>query len=495
MFDSHGDRFLHFILDPQSPKPWTGIHDAFEESVKSMQFDEFTNELIGGEDCLYLNVAANNLTGKKPVMVWIHGGGFMAGSGSRDLYSPDYLLKHDIVFVSINYRLGIFGFLNMDIQDCPGNQGLKDQVLALKWIQENIEAFGGDKNNVTIFGESAGAAAVHYHCLSPQSKGLFHKAIIQSGVVANTWSYQPSNKKKAFEIAATLGKTTSNPEELVDFLRSVNPGEILQVQERLYPQSWLMYDFNFIPTIDSKSGNPFLPVHPSELMKNDINIPLMIGFNSHESIILLSGEQDNWYTKLNEEFDNILAFDLKQDMNKISHFSKEVKNFYFKDEPITIKHREEFVRYKGDVDIVIGTQYIIERQMQKTAFPTYAYKFSLNIKNSLVKIMHKIDMEGASHTDELCLLFYMPILGKDKKIQKDTADYLAMQRLTKMWTNFAKTGNPTPEINNVISEKWLPVNGTQKFYIEISDHLEMKKNPDDDSWKLWKSFVKDYQLI
>ena len=74
-----------------------------------MQFDEFTGELIGGEDCLYLNVAVKNLTGKKPVMVWIHGGGFIAGSGSRDLYSPDYLVKHDIVFVSINYRLGIFG--------------------------------------------------------------------------------------------------------------------------------------------------------------------------------------------------------------------------------------------------------------------------------------------------------------------------------------------------------------------------------------------------
>ena len=111
-------------------------------------------------------------------------------------------------------------------------------------------------------------------------------------------------------------------------------------------------------------------------------------------MIFLIGEKESWYRKLNEEFDEILAFDLRQDINKISNFSEDVKNFYFKDKPITMKQREEFIRYKGDVDIIIGTQYIIERQMQKTAFPTYAYRFSLNIQNSVAKILNKIDMEG-----------------------------------------------------------------------------------------------------
>ncbi|XP_033219251.1 juvenile hormone esterase-like [Belonocnema kinseyi] len=122
-------------------------------------------------------------------MVWIHGGGFVFGSGNADLYGPDFLVRKEIVLVTINYRIDVLGFLNLGLETAPGNQGLKDQVMALKWVKDNISNFGGDPNNVTIFGESAGSASVHYLTQSALAKGLFHKAIAQSGTALNPWTH------------------------------------------------------------------------------------------------------------------------------------------------------------------------------------------------------------------------------------------------------------------------------------------------------------------
>ena len=139
----------------------------------------------GVEDCLYLWVytpSIANDTSPLPVLVWIHGGAFEVGSGRFSDYGPDRLMKgNDMVMVSINYRLGLFGFLSLGTSEVPGNMALLDQVMALKWIQRNIKHFGGDPNMVTIMGESAGSWSVTYHMLSPLSKGLFHRVIAQSG--------------------------------------------------------------------------------------------------------------------------------------------------------------------------------------------------------------------------------------------------------------------------------------------------------------------------
>jgi carboxylesterase type B len=135
--------------------------------------------LVGSEDCLFLNVYTQQLpldtiNTLKPVMVWIHGGGFSTGSSKSDLYGPEFLLTEDIVLVTINYRLGIFGFLSFEDAslEVPGNAGLKDMVMALKWVQKNISKFSGDPNNVTVFGESAGGMSVHYLVLSPLAAGI-----------------------------------------------------------------------------------------------------------------------------------------------------------------------------------------------------------------------------------------------------------------------------------------------------------------------------------
>lgn len=131
------------------------------------------------------------------------------------MYGPDYLLTENVILVTFNYRLGVLGFLNTGTEDAPGNAGLKDQILALRWTRDNIKAFGGDPNNITIGGQSAGAASVHYLTLSKLTKGLYKRAIAQSGVTLNPWSMTSNPQERAFMLAKQLNFVTNDTEKLV----------------------------------------------------------------------------------------------------------------------------------------------------------------------------------------------------------------------------------------------------------------------------------------
>ena len=178
---------------PEAPEPWPGIRDAALFGQIAPQLRSAAEALIGGtpgehsEDCLYLNVWTPGTDGKRPVMVWIHGGAFVTGAGSVGSYNGKFLAaRGDVVVVTINYRLGALGFLNLrDATDgkhpATGTEGLSDQVAALTWVKENIARLGGDPDNVTVFGESAGAMSIGALLAMPSARGLFHKAILQSG--------------------------------------------------------------------------------------------------------------------------------------------------------------------------------------------------------------------------------------------------------------------------------------------------------------------------
>ncbi|KAJ8310832.1 hypothetical protein KUTeg_012697 [Tegillarca granosa] len=173
----------------RKPEPigsWGNELDATHYGAPCVQMQEYWNVLIGGnvsEDCLYLNIYVPNnisMTNKMAVMVWIHGGGYTLGEGA--VYDgSNFAIKGDVIIVTFNYRLGIFGFLNTNDKESPGNFGLWDQNMVFQWVKSNIEAFGGNPSAITIFGESAGGMSVSYHTLIPYNKGLFQRAIVQSG--------------------------------------------------------------------------------------------------------------------------------------------------------------------------------------------------------------------------------------------------------------------------------------------------------------------------
>lgn len=177
-------------------------------------------------------------------MVYIHGGAFMSGSASPTVQGAGILLIEDIVLVTMNYRLGALGFLSLEDPslNVPGNAGLKDQTLALQWVQRNIKFFNGDPNNVTIFGTSAGAASVHYHMLSPASKGLFHKAILHSGVALNPWA---SGDPEVNTFVKYLNKNPINDKELLDILENISVEELVTAQNK-YADVSTSFFFNYI---------------------------------------------------------------------------------------------------------------------------------------------------------------------------------------------------------------------------------------------------------
>ena len=199
---------------PEAPESWEGVKVCTEFSAVCAQ-EPFPAEIemkimdVPGsqsEDCLYLNVWSENETGKRPVMVWIHGGGLGLGAASQPLYDGQHLARKGVVVVTINYRMGALGFLHLDtVTDgaipATGNEGFLDQVAALEWVRDNITGFGGDPDNVTIFGESAGGWSVTALMAMPKAKGLFHKAIAQSGV---------SNAALSLDHAADLGREFLN---------------------------------------------------------------------------------------------------------------------------------------------------------------------------------------------------------------------------------------------------------------------------------------------
>lgn len=231
------------------------------------------------------------------MLVWIYGGGFQVGEATRDMYSPDFFMSKDVVLVSISYRLGALGFLSLEDPELnvPGNAGLKDQIMGLRWVKENIEAFGGDPNNVTLFGESAGGASTHLITLSSQTEGLLHKAIVMSGSALCPWA-QPPNNGWALRLAQKLGYTGANKDrEIFQFLRLARGGDIVkataQVLNKEEKHNRVLFAFG--PVVEPyKTGHTVIGQSPYELMQQTWSrrVPMMFGGTSFEGLLFYPGE-------------------------------------------------------------------------------------------------------------------------------------------------------------------------------------------------------------
>lgn len=208
---------------PIPVNPWSGVHNATQFSPMCMQINLLSQAPVS-EDCLYLNVFTKNLPSDenvplKPVIAYIHGGAFQLGSASD--HQPHLLMERDVVLVTLNYRIGAFGFLSLGTADVPGNAGFKDQVLALKWIQKNIRTFGGDPSKVTLMGNSAGAYSATAHMVSPLSQDLFHRVVALSGSITYQRKLELDYLDLAKSLAGKLNCSSSDVGDMVTCLRAV----------------------------------------------------------------------------------------------------------------------------------------------------------------------------------------------------------------------------------------------------------------------------------
>lgn len=231
-------------------------------------------------------------------MFFIHGGGFVGGSGGGVMASPDYLLDHDVVLVSTNYRVAALGFLSLGTDASPGNFGLKDQVMAMKWVQQNVAAFNGDPNAVTIFGISAGASSVSYQLISPLSEGLFHRAILQGGTAYTPWGYDFTDirlelaEKFGQHLNCALGKK-ENYSKFIECLRTKDVEEIIAATEKITDPNQLAISY-FVPVAEPESPSAFISKKPSEYRtSHGLKLPIINGFTAQEGILTSLGKSVN----------------------------------------------------------------------------------------------------------------------------------------------------------------------------------------------------------
>ncbi|CAG5042633.1 unnamed protein product [Parnassius apollo] len=396
------------FMAPQPLKPWVGTYEAIKHGPVSPQVDVITYQFQeGSEDCLFLNVYTKSLLrdSKMPVMVFFHGGAYMSGSGDTFMYGPEFLIQHNILLVTLNYRLEVLGFLCLDTPEVPGNAGMKDQVAALRWIQNNIEQFGGDPGNVTIFGESAGAAAVTFHMFSPMSTGLFHKAIAQSGVCISDWAQGKNGKERAIRAAKFLGKDSQNSDELLNFFQSTTVDKLIKLtfKTMTYDEKHRGLPIHFAPVVEKqfKNTEAFLTEEPLKLLlAGKINkVPFIVGYNSAEGLAVA-----------------------KPQVKKLDFLNK-------------------------------NPSFFVPREI--------AEKVALNI-------LTDFDYKGATHVDELFYLFNNP-MNKDCYEGQEKLRVL-VNTITKLWADFAKTSNPTPDNSGT---KWLPYTVNGRHFMNINEQMSI----------------------
>lgn len=407
--------------EPQPVEKWEGIRETTRFSSPCTQLSEGWNvRFVDGsaEDCLYLNVASPEWPPKTkyPVMVWIHGGGNTTGDGDDAGFDERTLVHHGLVLVTINYRLGALGFLahpeltSESPHHSSGNYGLMDQIAALRWVQANIEKFGGDPGNVTAIGESAGAFDIDLLMASPLAKGLFHKAIAESGAVYGF--HGPRTRAHAEEIASKLAVRLKAPSRgAIQFLRSV-PAETILKEAQLASND---DDVGLETSMDGW----VLRDSPAEVFANgrSMPVPLLIGSNAQE----IQGPVEP--VQVREA--------IKKTYQDLTDRALELYG-------LTNENVEQTDPVYGGPGIQWSTDTEFRCPATDQAFthanaghPTFQYEFQ----------HPQPGQQFTSHASELNFLF--GTWGKD--VQLSPIDKTISDQMLGYWTNFARTGNPNGE--------------------------------------------------
>ncbi|CAG2174984.1 unnamed protein product [Oppiella nova] len=419
---------LRFAKPEPIKDPLPDIIDATKPKHSCMQtIIPVVPGLNASEDCLVLNIwsPSSPSNESKAVMFWIHGGALVLGSVFQDYYDGSVLATHDVVIVSTNYRLGLFGFLYGDREDAPGNVGFYDQLLALKWVRDNIHAFGGDRDQITIFGEDAGSWSVSAHILSPLSKGLFKRAIMQSGAHMYNKDRDVVSKLEALSDAKQLAKrlNCSETEDWLQCLRKVKANELS------------MYSKN--PTFPVL-GNQFLPISAQKAFadnKFNSDIDLMAGVTRDEGSVFISGFVPNIDNMTLQDFmAGVKALDVMYHGIEI----QEIAEYYHQNSSWSLFLRYAFSGLTGDIIVVCPT-YTFAKQFAIAIKDSHrVYFYQLRDASEAFAPFMKCDINtmGICHGMDIPFVFGLPFirpgyLPKDVDLSKRVMD---------MWTKFAKTG-------------------------------------------------------
>ncbi|XP_049808883.1 cholinesterase-like [Schistocerca nitens] len=468
----------------QAPQPagnWEGVRNATQYGSDCIQPDG-----SGSEDCLYLNVYVPGVPeegAQLPVMFWVYGGGFRGGSGSDEEYGPDFLVSYGVILVTINYRLGQLGFLSTGDAVAPGNAGLKDQQLALSWVQRNIARFGGDPQQITIFGHSAGGMSISLHFVSPMSAGLFSRAIIQSG---NFITVRPRTIQEArnhtLRLGAALGYTTNDSQQLLDFLQSVNSTDLLVEDSLIETDEEKKHIISVLwaPNIEPDMEGAFLSDSPIQMLIDGrfSKVPVMTGTTSAESG---SGvlENSELITNLNEDFAGVVGPSLHlPTVEQQTEAAYELKDFYFGNDNISADNPDPLVYFNEDLSFCDPNDAFIRKVVEVSNLTVYYYVVDYRGDIMLT------NPYGVSHGAELALLFMRK--DKDYNLDPESEEDKVRRNTLRVWTNFAKYGNPTPEADPVV---WEPYDLSSRSYLLMQANFSLAHDRLGERMDFWRENV------
>lgn len=446
---------------PQPPEDWEDVRPCYLFSDSATQAQSQLINMPPSEDCLYLNVWApqGEDLHDLPVMMWIHGGGFYNGCGSMPYYDGYNFARDGVICVTINYRLGALGFLPlqtlMDEYGTTGNWGTLDQIAALQWIHDNIAAFGGDPNNVTIDGESAGSFSVSNLIMSPKAKGLFNRAIMESGSILSNFAavpYTKSNLEASIKMGEEYAKSFGvyDTKEGLERLRSM---DAMTLYDKAFFSSDATIDAPFAmwPVFDGSTlpKDPLAALKAGSYNKTDV----LMGYNANEGLVFLSeGTTPEGITRY-----------MKQTMG--SQYEEVMKHYA---EMKMTNPFEIVIDFITNVYFKSGMNEM-ENIMTRNGQNVFAYEFAFTPDGNF-----PLRAQGSTHSIELLYVWdTMAVNGlRPGPFGKDV-----MNQMHRNWVNFMTTGNPNTGMPLPSDVEWKKFDPSNQEIFHIANPMSMQKPP------------------
>ena len=409
----------------------------------------------------------------------------------------------NVIIVTINYRQFVLGFLNLPSKGISGNAGLKDQQMALEWVHDNIASFNGDPNKICLFGESGGAVCTHFHVMNQKSRKFFNSAICQSGSNFNDWAFYGQNEETVRSLGKILGCKSESIDEIYETLMKATTKELYDNCDKVITfedqrdgirNKWRM-------VIEEDSDDAFITKSSIDSMVSQaglINFPMIFGSNNADGIIVVASILSRKRLQsINDNFHLMIPRSLpirNGDEKERDQLAKEIRKFYLNGRELTENVLEGFLNLRTDLDYLFAQTMTNDLNVRyQPGCKQFLYEFQFDGKLNLQKKQMKMEhLPVAGHADDVFYLFG-GVLADEVHLTEDSREFKMRKLMCKLWTNFAKYHDPTPDYDNPLNFKWTPVKPANKNsqeidydYLVINDDIKMVKNLHKDRMDFWR---------